>query len=163
MLPGESPYVGIGTRSGSNRWGDYSATLVDPVNDLDFWTMQEYAATPPSNRTGAFGTWWAQVSAPSSGLNCFFTLAPASASFDNGGGSGALTVNTLPGCLWQAASNASWIAVTGGNPGNGSGTVQYTVARTAGANDFRTGSMTIAGQTFPVTQDRKSTRLNSSH
>src|SRR5207245_3367794 len=29
-----------------NRWGDYSATVVDPVNDLDFWTIQEYAATP---------------------------------------------------------------------------------------------------------------------
>ena len=152
LKAGESPYVGIGTRSGSNRWGDYSATLVDPVNDLDFWTIQEYAATPPSNRTGAFGTWWAQVTAPSSGLNCAFTLAPVSASFNNSGGSGALTVNTTAGCLWQAASNASWIAVTTGNPGNGSGTVQYTVARTAGANDFRTGSMTIAGQTFPVTQ-----------
>src|ERR1019366_1097962 len=115
----ESTTVGIGTRSGSNRWGDYSATLVDPVNDLDFWTIQEYAATPPSNRTGAFGTWWAQVTAPSSGLNCAFTLAPVSASFNNSGGGGALTVNTTAGCLWQAASNASWIAVTTGNPGNG--------------------------------------------
>ena len=149
---GESPYVSPGARTGSNRWGDYSATVVDPVNDLDFWTIQEYAATPPSNRTGAFGTWWAQVTAPSTGLNCTYTLAPASASFDNSGGSGAVAVNTAAGCRWQAASNVSWIGITSGNPGNGSGTVQYTVARTAGANDFRTGSMTIAGQTFAVTQ-----------
>jgi hypothetical protein len=26
-----------------NRWGDYSATHVDPVNGRDFWTIQEYA------------------------------------------------------------------------------------------------------------------------
>ncbi len=27
-----------------NRWGDYSATTVDPSNDTDLWTLQEYAA-----------------------------------------------------------------------------------------------------------------------
>lgn len=26
-----------------NRWGDYSATHVDPANGRDFWTIQEYA------------------------------------------------------------------------------------------------------------------------
>src|SRR5205814_8227472 len=26
------------------RWGDYSATCVDPLNDTDMWTIQEYAA-----------------------------------------------------------------------------------------------------------------------
>lgn len=148
---GEAPYVSPGARTGSNRWGDYSTTLVDPVNDLDFWTIQEYAATPPSSRTGAFGTWWAQVTAPSAGLNCTYTLSPASASFDNSGGSGAVTVDTAAGCRWQAASNVSWVGITSGNPGIGSGTVQYTVPAT-GPNGFRTGGMTIAGQTFAVTQ-----------
>lgn len=58
-----------GTR---NRWGDYSATLVDPVNDLDFWTLQEYAAstnlcqTPTSTCTGGWGTWWAKLAIPPS-------------------------------------------------------------------------------------------------
>jgi hypothetical protein len=37
----------------SNRWGDFSATVVDPSDDLTFWTLQEYA------RTGnQWGTWW---------------------------------------------------------------------------------------------------------
>jgi hypothetical protein len=27
----------------SNRWGDYSATILDPVNQNRFWTVQEYA------------------------------------------------------------------------------------------------------------------------
>src|ERR1035437_4398357 len=97
LKAGESTYVSPGARSGSNRWGDYSATVVDPANDVDFWTIQEYAATPPSTRTGAFGTWWAQVSGPFAGSNCTYTLAPANTSFDSSGGSGAGAVNTAAG------------------------------------------------------------------
>ena len=40
-----------------NRWGDYSATCVDPVNDYDFWTIQEYAELPQNT----WGTWWAYM------------------------------------------------------------------------------------------------------
>ncbi|MFL6335137.1 MAG: hypothetical protein ACJ754_17640 [Pyrinomonadaceae bacterium] len=54
-----------------NRWGDYSHTLIDPVNDRDLWTIQEYAGTrvgesgtgPTDSR---WGTWWAKVTAPAS-------------------------------------------------------------------------------------------------
>jgi hypothetical protein len=42
--------------SGRVRWGDYSATVVDPLNDLDMWTIQEYAATPDA-RGDRWGTW----------------------------------------------------------------------------------------------------------
>jgi hypothetical protein len=57
LKSGEGYYVQL-TR-GLNRWGDYSSTLVDPVNDTDFWTLQEYAAGVDS-RTG-WGTWWGLV------------------------------------------------------------------------------------------------------
>ncbi len=40
-----------------NRWGDYSATCVDPVNDYNFWTIQEYAELPENT----WGTWWAYM------------------------------------------------------------------------------------------------------
>jgi hypothetical protein len=64
---GEASYVKrfTGTR---NRWGDYSNTVVDPLNDLDFWTIQEYAGTPAgggcSSNCDRWGTWWAKVSPP---------------------------------------------------------------------------------------------------
>ncbi len=45
-----------------NRWGDYSSTVVDPANDLDFWTVQEFAALPSPG--SLWGTWWAKVNAP---------------------------------------------------------------------------------------------------
>jgi len=45
-----------------NPWGDYSATSVDPVNDTDFWTIQEYAAArDPVSGASRWGTWWGRV------------------------------------------------------------------------------------------------------
>lgn len=46
-----------------NRWGDYSNTVVDPVNDLDFWTIQEYASSPvfPISLNDRWGTWWGKI------------------------------------------------------------------------------------------------------
>ncbi len=55
-----------GTR---NRWGDYSHSVVDPVNDRDLWTIQEYAmlrvgATGEGSNDSRWSTWWAKVTAP---------------------------------------------------------------------------------------------------
>jgi hypothetical protein len=47
----------------TNRWGDYSAMTVDPVNDCGFWYTQQYIAT-----TGAF-TWQTRI-AEFQFLNC---------------------------------------------------------------------------------------------
>ena len=54
---GQATYhpTGFGT---DTRWGDYSGTCVDPINDLDFWTIQESVPSSPSNR---WDTWWAHV------------------------------------------------------------------------------------------------------
>ncbi len=43
------------------RWGDYSSTVVDPADDLTFWTLQEYAALDvgPEPYDDRWGTWWA--------------------------------------------------------------------------------------------------------
>jgi hypothetical protein len=54
----------------SNRWGDYSHSVVDPSNDRDLWTLQEYAGTrtaADANTTtnnSRWATWWARVTAP---------------------------------------------------------------------------------------------------
>jgi len=44
----------------SDRWGDHSSTVVDPSNDTDFWTIQEYAASPLKS-ISRWGTWWSDV------------------------------------------------------------------------------------------------------
>ncbi|MFL5307626.1 MAG: hypothetical protein ACJ8F1_20570, partial [Polyangia bacterium] len=48
--------AGVGIYEGG-RWGDYSHTQVDPVNDIDMWTVQEYTGAPAK-----WDTWWADVS-----------------------------------------------------------------------------------------------------
>jgi len=51
----EAPYFkDFGT--GDNRWGDYSNVAVDPINDIDLWTIQEYAGTG-----NTWGTWWGTI------------------------------------------------------------------------------------------------------
>jgi hypothetical protein len=75
LKAGEALYVK--TFSGTeNRWGDYSKTVMDPLNDADMWTIQEYAAAP-SGGFDRWGTWWGQIVPPAAvtGSN-FFTLTP---------------------------------------------------------------------------------------
>jgi len=58
---GEAPYYKVSDTSppSANRWGDYSAAVVDPLNDVDFWAIEEYAALPVAS--DRWGTWWVQV------------------------------------------------------------------------------------------------------
>lgn len=66
LKAGESFYVFNPTHL--NRWGDYSATVVDPVNDIDLWTIQEYAMpyvnTGLEENDGRWGTWWGKITLP---------------------------------------------------------------------------------------------------
>jgi hypothetical protein len=61
-----------------------------------------------------------------------------------------VAVTTQATCAWTAVSNATWITVTSGAAGTGNGTVGFSAAANTGA--ARTGTLTIAGQTFTVTQ-----------
>lgn len=56
-------------------WGDWSATMPDPRNDTDLWTIQEYASTPV-NSIERWGTWWGRVSPPTS-LGVSVVAAPS--------------------------------------------------------------------------------------
>lgn len=82
---------------------------------------------------------------------CVFSLAPESKSFGDQGGRGDVQISTTSGCDWTAASNASWIMLTGNTRGNGSGVVAYAIANNNGSAQ-RSGTATIAGRTFAVTQ-----------
>lgn len=92
------------------------------------------------------------VSKIASAASCTYSISPTAATYPNGGGAGSVAVTTGTGCPWTAASNASWITISGGASGNGSGTVTYSVAPYTGHPKNRTGTATIAGQTFSVKQ-----------
>jgi hypothetical protein len=94
--PGELPLAetsiveGPGAQSSSNRWGDYSAMTVDPVDDCTFWYTSEYYAV-----TGAaWRTRIASFKVPSCGANpapATSALQPSSAVV----GAGSLTLVVL--------------------------------------------------------------------
>jgi hypothetical protein len=67
-------------------------------------------------------------------------------------GSGSVTVTAPGGCGWTAASSdTTWLTITAGSSGSGNGTVSYAV--TANPNSTqRVGTLTIAAQSFTVTQ-----------
>ncbi len=83
--------------------------------------------------------------------NCSFSINPTSSTVGSSGASGTVTVMASnAGCAWTATSNTSWITITSGATGTGNGTVGYSVS--ANTSIERTGTVTIAGQTFTVTQ-----------
>jgi hypothetical protein len=84
------------------------------------------------------------------GSGCAFSLSSTSQSVSTAGGTGSVAVTAPSGCQWTAASNASWLSITGGATGNGNGTVNFAAAQNTGPG--RTGTLTIAGQTFTVNQ-----------
>jgi hypothetical protein len=82
---------------------------------------------------------------------CTLTLTSSSFSAIAPGGSSSVDVTASAGtCSWTAASNNSWLTITSGASGTGSGTVNYSFATNTAA--ARSGTLTIAGHTFTVNQ-----------
>ena len=88
------------------------------------------------------------------GSACSYSISPTSATLGPGAGSGSVAVTAGPNCPWTAATNAGswdWIGISSGSTGTGNGTVNYLVLSNNSGNT-RTGTLTIAGRTFTVSQ-----------
>jgi uncharacterized repeat protein (TIGR03803 family) len=84
---------------------------------------------------------------------CGFSLSPTQAVFKADGGNGEVSVTpTATNCAWTANAEAGFITITSGSSGIGDGVVSYSVATNNSA--ARTGTITVAGETFTVTQGR---------
>jgi hypothetical protein len=89
---------------------------------------------------------------------CEASINPSSKSFTTMGGLGTINITTT--CKWNAATSASWInfAYDGSISGTGNGSVTFSVGRNFEAP--RTGTITVAGKTFTVTQDGCQTSIS---
>ncbi|MBK6998569.1 MAG: DUF4091 domain-containing protein [Rhodoferax sp.] len=85
---------------------------------------------------------------------CTYGLGASSASVAASASTASVSVTST--CAWTAVSNASWLTITAGSSGSGNATVAYAVAANTGTTQ-RVGTLTIAGQTFTVTQTAGST------
>ena len=105
-------------------------------------------------RVTAIGPGGSTASSLSNGFSfqpapCTFAVSPSTLSPPAAATNGVATVTTTTGCAWTATSNRNWITL-GATGGTGSGSVSYSVAANTGS--ARSGTLTIAGQPFPVNQ-----------
>jgi hypothetical protein len=85
---------------------------------------------------------------------CTYSINPNKQSINENGGAGTpIAVSAGAGCSWTSTSHDSWLTITSGASGSGNGTVRFNVAANSGKK--RTGTLTVAGQTFTVDQDQK--------
>jgi len=128
-------------------------TVTSPASGSGATTVRfTVAANTAAARIGTLAiagqTFTVNQAAPS----CTYSISPTKDSFKSKGGTGTLiAVSAAAGCSWTATSNASWITITDGATGSGNGTVRFKVETNKGTQ--RTGTLTIAGQTFTVDQE----------
>ena len=80
-----------------------------------------------------------------------FSISPTNTNVGTAGGSSNVSVSATSTCSWNADSNSDWIKLTGNASGSGVGMVTFSVDPNT-AVDSRVGILSIAGQTFTVTQ-----------
>ena len=87
---------------------------------------------------------------------CTYALTPTSQSVVAGRRQQVDDVTAPAGCAWTGVSNnTGWLTVTSGASGSGHGTVAFSASANPNTS-ARTGTLTIAGQTFSVTQNATS-------
>ncbi|MBF0517109.1 MAG: BACON domain-containing protein, partial [Nitrospirae bacterium] len=148
--------ISCGSTCSSSYTSGTSVTLTaapDSGSSLSSWSGCDsssgntctVAMTAAKSVTAAF--------APGSSCASTYTLDSTSANYTYSGGSGSVGVTSSnPLCSWSAAANVSWIIITSPASVTGSNTVLYSVAANTGSTS-RTGTISIAGQTFTVNQD----------
>lgn len=88
---------------------------------------------------------------PPSPPTCSYTIQPGGQTMVAAGGPGTIGVTAgASSCTWSTVSNAAWITITGGASGAGNGSVTFNVAANSGGS--RTSTITVADQTFTLSQ-----------
>jgi hypothetical protein len=108
------------------------------------------ASNGGSARAGSIAVGGQNFSIGQQAFGCTYSISPAFASPGDTGGNISVSVGSPAGCGWTATANAAWLTVKSGASGSGGGVVVLNVAANTGGS--RSGTATIAGQTFSVTQ-----------
>ena len=137
-----------------DRWGDYSATSVDPKNDLDFWTLQESVPNySGSISSSIWDTWWAHVQI------CPTVTTPTPATITAGPCEGTTvpySVNAVTGAVsytWTV-TGTGWSGSSSTNSINllvGSGTATITVVANSACASSTAYTFTVTPTPLPTT------------
>jgi hypothetical protein len=125
-------------KSGASGQGDGAVEFVATVNP------------DPQMRRGSITANGQRTEVSQSAGTCEIVLGQSAASFGQGGGSVQLQVRASSSmCAWSAATAADWIQLRT-TSGQGNGTLSFDVP--ASTAPPRSATITVAGQTFSVTQ-----------
>ncbi len=120
-------------------------TLEGTIN----YTVSENAST--SSRTGTISISGTTLTVTQES-SCTYTLSSTSATIESSGSTDSVSVTaSSTECSWTATSSDTWITIDSGSSESGDGTVSYTVSENT-TTSTRTGTMTIAQNTFTITQ-----------
>ena len=89
---------------------------------------------------------------PAAQAACTYTLSPGDRNHGNGAATNSFQVLAGTGCVWSVTNPSAWITIQSGASGTSTGVVTYAVAANPTINS-RTGLVTVAGQTFTLSQD----------
>ena len=126
--------------SGSSGSGDGSVGFSASAN----------ASSNP--RTGRLTIGGQTFTVTQDGAPCTYSISPTSHSIAAGSATGSTDVTAPDGCGWSAVSNnTGWLTVTSGASDSGNGSVGFSASANTSPSQ-RIGTLTVAGQTFTVTQ-----------
>jgi hypothetical protein len=136
-----STYIGSTTVTTDNSgFASFNSSFNTVLNYSGFYAAA--TATDPNGNTSEFS--------PATRIGCSYSLSSTSQNFGTAGGTGSFNLTTTAACDWQAVRSDSWITITGGASGTGNGTVGFSVAANTGP--ARTGTITVGGRIFTITQ-----------
>jgi hypothetical protein len=82
--------------------------------------------------------------------SCSYAISPTSLSINNTSATATIIVTTTSACAWTASTTSPFITILGSTSGTGSGSVSIGITDNPGPP--RTGTVTIGGQSFVVSQ-----------
>ncbi len=137
-----------------NVGNNTSYNLTDlPNNGKDYFWMVR------AGNTGGWSTWTPARRFFNGTASCTYSLSSSSGSFTPSGGTSTVLVTaSSSSCSWTASESLSWVSLSPPISGTGSGTITITVSANTGA--ARSGSVSIAGQTYTINQAAVSAEVN---
>jgi len=135
--------------SGAPSWLTVTAGATGSGNGTVFFSAA--ANSQAFSRQGVIAVGGQSFTVNQAAATCSYSITPTTQSVVAAGGTGSSAVTSAAGCNWTAQSNAAWITITSGSSGNGNGNVAFTVAPSTSSSQ-RSGTLSIAGRTFTVTQ-----------
>ena len=82
---------------------------------------------------------------------CAYELSKAGDEYGHDAGTGTIGVTAPDGCEWTATSTESWLLITGGSPGSGSGSVTFAFSRNPEIAE-RQATIRVADRSFTMRQ-----------